>query len=512
MLSQKKVATLIHYGLNSFLFNLESIFVTMKNNPQDFKAIGTIVLDKLATYLQESQAGQGKVLVQQPIGELAELMQLEKWIKEGGLTPKAAAQFLDTYLPNTQHLHHPRYIGHQVAVPHVASGLADFIHGTINNPMAIYEMGPAASAVEHVVVNWMLDKVGWFKGTHLVDFQKYTQSGGGVLTHGGSAANLTGLLAARAAIAPMAWTDGTPNDLVVLGSEVAHYSIARAISIMGLGKKAIIPVEVNDWEVLKPEALMKSYQRAIDEGKRVMAVVANACATATGLYDPIDEIGHFCETHNLWFHVDGAHGASALISNKEKYLLKGVERANSLVWDTHKMLRTSTLCAAVLFKDYQTLNTTFQQKGSYLFYEKEAVGYDIISHALECTKAGIGTKLFWVLAAEGEKALEVYIDKQYQDTRDFKAIISAHPDFDCPYEPASNILCFLYTKFGQDNAFQLALQNEIVKRGNFYISSSEVRGIRYLRLTVINPLTTVEHIKGLMEEIVEVAAELERGK
>jgi len=217
--------------------------------------------------------------------------------------------------------------------------------------------------------------------------------------------------------------------LVVLGSEVAHYSVARAISIMGMGKKSMLPVAVNDWEVLKPEALLPVYKRAKEEGKRVMAVVANACATATGLYDPIDEIGHFCEENNLWYHVDGAHGASALVSPTEKHFLNGVKRANSLVWDTHKMMQTSTLCAAVLFRDYQTLGTTFQQKGSYLFHEKEEVGRDTISYSLECTKAAIGTKLFWVLAAIGEKGMAQFIDTLYQKTRQFQQIINEHAQY-----------------------------------------------------------------------------------
>jgi len=481
----------------------------MKNNPQAFKAVATVVVEKLQAYLAESQTGKVKVLQQVPIADLAELMQLEKWMQTGGLTPQTASDFLDTYLLNTQHLHHPHYIGHQVSVPHVAAGIADFIHGVINSPASIYEMSPSAIAIEMVVVNWMLAKVGWFKGDKLSNSQLIQGNGGGILTHGGSAANLTALLAARAAIAPESWIEGTPNDLVVLGSEVAHYSIARAISIMGMGKKAMLPVAVNDWEVLKPEALLPVYQRAKDEGKRVMAVVANACATATGLYDPIDEIGHFCEENNLWYHVDGAHGASALVSPTERHFLKGVERANSLVWDTHKMMQTSTLCAAVLFKDYQTLGTTFQQKGSYLFHEKEEIGRDTITYSLECTKAAIGTKLFWVLAAEGEKGMTQFIDNLYQKTRRFQQIINEHPDFNSPYIPESNILCFQYTKFGTSNDFQLALRNEIVQRGYFYITSSEVRGVRYLRLTVMNLLTTEQHIRGLMNEIMEVAADLQ---
>ncbi len=477
----------------------------MKNNSHDFKVIAQVVSNKLGSYLDESQKGNLKTLVQKPAEDLAKDLQLEKWIQQGGLNATSVVNFLDTYFENTQHMHHPHYIGHQVAVPHVATGIADFIHGTINNPMAIYEMGPAAAAIEKFMVNWMLDKIGWFQGTHLGDFSKIDFNGGGVLTHGGSLANLTALCAARAKIAPDAWTKGTPNDLVILASEEAHYSIARTISIMGMGKDAIIPVAVDDLKVMNPEALFPTYQKIKGQGKRVMAVVANACATGTGLYDPLEEIGTFCEEHNLWFHVDGAHGASALLSAKEKHLLKGVERADSIIWDAHKMMRTSALCAGVLFKDHRMMEGAFQQKGSYLFHEKEEVGFDLLPYAVECTKAALGTKLFWVLAAEGEKGLETYIDQTYQNTRLFYEIINQHPDFECPYFPESNILCFRYTKFGSNNNFQLTLRNQIIERGNFYITSTEFNDVRYLRITVMNDLTKETHIEGLINEIIEVA-------
>ncbi len=477
----------------------------MKNNAHDFKAIAEVVSNKLATYLDESQKGNLKTLVQKPAEELAQDLQLEKWIKHGGLNTESVQDFLDTYLKNTQHLHHPHYIGHQVAVPHVATGIADFIHGTINNPMAIYEMGPAAAAIEKFLVNWMLEKIGWFKGSYLGDFSKINSNGGGILTHGGSLANLTALCAARAKIAPEAWTKGTPNDLVILASEEAHYSIARTISIMGLGREAIIPVAVDDLKVMKHEYLLAVYQKVKRQGKRVMAVVANACTTATGLHDPLEEIGAFCKAHNLWFHVDGAHGASALLSTKEKHLLKGIEHADSIIWDAHKMMRTSSLCAAVLFKDFRMMEGAFQQKGSYLFHDKEEVGFDLLPYAVECTKAALGTKLFWVLAAEGEKGLETFIDSTYQNTRLFYNYIHNHVDFECPYFPESNILCFRYTKYGLNNDFQLLLRNHIVERGNFYITSTEFNNIRYLRITVMNELTKEHHIKELLQEIIEVA-------
>lgn len=477
----------------------------MKNNPDDLKKISEVVLDKLCVYLETSQQGKKKTLLQKPAEEIAKLLQLEMWIKEGGLDPTSVNHFIDTYLANTQHMHHPQYMGHQVAVPHVASGIADFIHGIINNPMAIYEMGPAAAVIEKFMVNWMLDKVGWFKGSHLSDFNRLVSNGGGVLTHGGSLANLTALSAARAFIAPDSWTNGTPSDLVILAPEEAHYSIARSISIMGMGQNAVIPVAVNNLKVMKPEALLSTYQKVKETGKRVMAVVANACTTATGLYDPLDEIGHFCEEHKVWYHIDGAHGASALVSDKEKHLLKGINRANSLIWDAHKMMRTSSLCAAVLFKDYQTMERTFQQKGSYIFHDKAALGFDTLPYTVECTKAAIGTKLFWVLAAEGEKGMATYIEDTYSNTRQFYQLINQHPDFYCPYVPEANILCFQYTKFGTDNDFQLQIRNEIVRRGNFYITSTELNNVRYLRLTIMNDLTRESHIKALIEEIIKVA-------
>lgn len=482
----------------------------MQNTAKDLRKISGLITEKLANYLDESQTGKGKVLKQLPAQELAALLQLDHWVKHGGFNVASGSQFLDNYLENSQHLHHPHYIGHQVCPPHVASGIADFIHGVINNPMAIYEMGPSAAVIEKFLLNWMLSKVGWFKGEHLHDFRTIDGNGGGILTHGGSLANLTALLAARAKVDPDAWVAGTSQNLVIFAPEEAHYSIARSVSIMGMGSNAIINIPTTKNKVMLPDTLPELYRKTLANGKKVIALTASACTTATGLYDPLDEIGHFCQENNIWFHVDGAHGASALISEKNRHHLKGIEKADSLIWDAHKMLRTSALCAAVLFRDHHTLHTTFQQKGSYLFHDKEQVGFDTMPYTLECTKAGIGTKLFWVLAAQGEKGVSQYIDLVYDRTRSFYELISKHPDFECPYEPESNILCFKYTKYHPDNnAFQLALRNQLIKVGNFYITSTELDEVRYLRIVVLNELTTLEHIKNLLKELCLIGEELQ---
>ena len=458
-----------------------------------------LVLDELQAYQSASERGDTHALLQKEEDVLAAEMGLAKWIRGGGLGADNVQGFLAPYLTNSQHMHHPGFIGHQVAVPHQGAAIADMVHGVINNPMAVYEMGPTASVIERVVVNWMLEKCGWFTGA-IDGFAPSKNNGAGVLTHGGSLANLTAVLAARARAVPKAWQEGTPQNLAVIAPAASHYSMARAVSIAGLGQNAIYYAPVNDLDVLQPEKLEATYRRAADAGRQVFMASCNACTTATGLYDPIDEVAEFCEAHNLWLHVDGAHGATALLSDKERHLMKGVSRADSLTWDAHKMMRTSALSAAILFKDQKSMAGTFHQDASYIFYGDDQIGFDVGPYAVECTKSALGAKLFWVLAMEGEAGMGAFVEKQYADTRKFYELINAQADFTCPYKPEANILCFKYDGVDGNDA-QLALREKILAGGNFYITTAEVNGVRYLRLSVMNPLTNLETIEELLTEI-----------
>ena len=154
----------------------------------------------------------------------------------------ALEEWLPRYLDATVRLHHPGSMAHQVAVPSTGAAVADLIHGATNNPMAIYEMGAAGATIEREVVRWMLDKVGFGSGA------------AGVLTSGGSLANLTALLAARAHVAPDAWRAGTPSDLALLAPPSAHYSVRRAAAILGLGEDAVLELEVDELERIRPDA------------------------------------------------------------------------------------------------------------------------------------------------------------------------------------------------------------------------------------------------------------------
>jgi L-2,4-diaminobutyrate decarboxylase len=446
------------------------------------------VLDR---YLQESRAGRDTVVRLRPVSEIVEELDLKRWLADGKMNAQGFATFLSHYLSNSTRMHHPGYMAHQVAVPGLPSALADFVHGATNNPMAIYEMGPAAAAIELVVIDWMLEKVGW-------------KNGSGVLTHGGSLANLTGLLAARATAFPKVWDEGITEPLAIIAPAGAHYSIKRASSILGLGGNSVYAVDVDEREVVQPDKLPATLKKVADDGRRVVALVANACATSTGLHDPLEEIGAFCREAGIWLHVDGAHGASALVSEKERKHLRGVEMADSLSWDAHKMLRTSGLCTAIVFRDNRSLDRAFHQEASYLFYGDEGQGVDLIQRTVECTKAPLGVKLFLTLAWRGEQGLALYVEEQYELTRKIHQRIQSRKGFECPYVPESNILCFRY---GDDNNRQVTIRERLLAEGRFYITSTEIHGRRYLRLTLMSPQTTEETVEEMLDAIERIAVE-----
>ncbi|MGV9778811.1 pyridoxal phosphate-dependent decarboxylase family protein [Streptosporangium sp. NPDC003464] len=453
-------------------------------NVEEFMRAATVTVDGLATYVDESQRGLPPVLRRRPPRELAERLGLARWIREGGMTPDSYADFLAAYLDEGTRLHHPAYLGHQVAAPDFPAALADFVHGAANNPMAIYEMGASAATVEFGVLRWMLDKVG------------FGETGGGVLTHGGSLANLTALLAARAAAAPEAWTEGVPADLALLAPASSHYSLTRAAAILGLGEQAVMPLDVDELGRIDVARLPEALERVRRAGRRPMALVANACSTGTGLYDDLRGVGEFCAANGVWFHVDGAHGASALLAEEHRHLLDGIELADSLIWDAHKMLRTSSLAAAVLTKREGDLDAAFQQRASYLFYGDQ--GFDLIGRTVECSKAELGLKIFLNLAWRGERGLGDYVARQYATAHRFWELAQERPGFECPYEPESNIVCFRY-----GTADQAVIREDLMADGAFHLTSTEVGGVRHLRITVMAPATDDKTLEQLLDLIGE---------
>lgn len=400
-------------------------------------------------------------------------------------------------IEETIHIHHPKYMGHQVCASLPLAGLGELLNGTLNNGSAIYEMGPVSTAMERIVIDWLAGAMGFGK------------EASGVLTSGGSLGNLTALLAARQHQSGYDhWTEGKVEGFnpAIMVSEESHYSVSRAVHIMGWGDKGIIKVPANHLHQLDADRLEVIYNDAVQKGIKVLALVGNACSTSTGSYDPLDQMADFCEKNDLWFHVDGAHGGAAAITPKYRHLTKGIERADSVVIDFHKMLGISALTTAVLFRDGQRSYETFNQKAVYIFNNEEHdQWFNSAIRTLECTKNMMGIKVYSILRTYGPQIFIDYFTSCYDLGRVFAAIISRSADFELPYQPESNIVCYRYKGSGKSddelNSLNADIRKKLVESGRFYVVQTQINSKTYLRSALMNPFTSESDMEELVQEI-----------
>src|SRR5437868_4358727 len=251
-------------------------------------------------------------------------------------------------LADANKYYHPMYMGHQTSAPLAVGIWMESVIGALNQSLAVWEMSPTASMIEHRVVSWLAKLAGYGEGA------------GGTLTSGGTEANFTAMLAARNAAVPDAWENGIGSDPpVVVYGEHAHYAVTRAIGQLGIGRRSGIPITSRDYKI-DVDLLVRTLDGLRDEGKRVMAVVATAGTTATGSFDDLESVGGICRERGLWLHVDGAHGASALLSARPPRALNGLHHSRSLAWDPHKMMLLPLAAGMVLTRDEADLERAFE--------------------------------------------------------------------------------------------------------------------------------------------------------
>lgn len=467
-------------------------------NPQSFREMGHLLVDQLADYLEHAESGPQEMPV---LPAASPEVMLKRWdrLQQTPFENTDFNSFMSEVLTQSNHLHHPHYVGHQVSVPLPVTALCEMTATLLNNGSAIYEMGPVNTIMEKHLIRWMGNALG------------YGPTADGFFTSGGSLGNLTALLAARQVMAGHdLWQEGNRGEeqMTALISDQAHYSLQRAVQILGWGKGGLTPVPLDSEYRMDVTQLEATYQRAVESGKTVVAVIGNACSTATGSYDPLEAIADFCQSKNLWFHVDGAHGASAAFSEDYRPLLKGAERADSVIWDAHKMMMMPALITAVLFKNGEHSYEAFSQKASYLF-EKGAheEWYNLAHRTAECTKRMMGMKLYASLALYGESVFSDFINQTYGLARQFAEMLQAAPDFELAIAPQSNIVCFRYVSPMQSippdalNALQAELRKQILHSGEFYLVQTQLQKRQYLRVTLMNPFTTVVDLAQLLETI-----------
>ncbi len=410
-------------------------------------------------------------------------------------------------LADSIHVHHPRYMGHQVAPPLPLAALAGLVSDSLNNGMAIYEMGQAASVIERIAVE---------ETARLLGFDENT---GGFLTSGGTLANLTALLTARAAkVTPEVWINGDQElQLGLLVSEAAHYCVDRAARIMGWGDRGITKVKTTASGQMDLRDLLEKYKQGKTEGVKYISIIGSACTTALGVFDPLDALADFAVAHELWFHIDGAHGAALALAPEYAHHIAGLTRADSVAMDYHKMLLTPTLCTGLFYRDHRESYRTFQQQADYLMeWEAADQWYNLGRRTFECTKLMLGLKVFVQLSHFGPDLWRDYVTRVCDNGRDLGRLITADPDFELATLPAANIVCFRYRasdfNLNRDelNGLNRAVRGEILQEGHFYLVQTTVNEITWLRCTLTNPFTTTEQLREMLASVREKARRLLR--
>jgi len=221
----------------------------------------------------------------------------------------------------------------------------------------------------------------------------------------------------------------------------------------------------------------------------------------------LPELAAVAAERGVWLHVDGAHGASAVLSPRYKPSLAGLERADSVVWDAHKMLLQPALLTAVLFRRGADARAAFTQQATYLFEtgDPDRDAYDLGLRTLECTKRMMGLKLYASFALLGTRVLGEYVAATYDLARVFAARLVAAPDFELIVEPDTNIVCFRYTPPGTDPAGLDALQRRVRDRvcaaGEHLLVQTQLPVGVVLRVTLASPFTTESHVVALLDAI-----------
>ncbi|HEY3287383.1 MAG TPA: pyridoxal-dependent decarboxylase [Gemmatimonadaceae bacterium] len=456
------------------------------------RGAGALFVDAVARYFAET--GYGESAVSPTAGHPERRATFDEPMPANGRPlEEVVARLEREFLAGANRLSHPMYMGHQVAAPLPAAVWSEAVIAALNNSVAVSEMSPTGTVVEERVIRWMCDLAGFGPGS------------GGTLTSGGLEATHTALLAARAAVAPEAWKRGIsgPAPVIVCG-EHAHYAIARAAGEIGLGTDNVRTVPSVDWK-MDVSALPATLDAIRAEGRRVMAVVATAGYTATGGFDDLAAVGAICDARGLWFHVDGAHGASALFSPAHRARLAGIDRARTVAWDPHKMMLVPLAAGALLARDERDLTAAFDQQAPYLFHGVEGTrSPDQGTRSFMCSRRVDALKVWVALQRYGAAGVGALYDHLCALATSLHQMIGDRGDFVALHAPESNILCFRWLPPDVDDEptvdwLNLRLRERYNASGRGWITTTVLGGRRVLRVTLMNVRTQGSHLEALLD-------------
>ncbi|HKP45809.1 MAG TPA: aminotransferase class V-fold PLP-dependent enzyme [Pyrinomonadaceae bacterium] len=418
-----------------------------------------------------------------------------------------------TIIENSRQNGHPRFFGY-VASPATAPGaFADLIASALNVNVTSWRSGPSATEVERTVICWLGSMIGYNSNSH------------GLLTSGGSMANLTALLIAQRSKSATndrqagLWRADGP--MTVYASTEVHLSIPKAADILGFGRDNVRLIECDDAFRIDVRRLRERLRADIGAGMKPFCVVGSAGTTNTGAVDPLSEIADVANEFSLWFHVDGAYGAPAAMDESKRSLFTGLERADSVSLDAHKWLYAPLDCGCLLFRDPAKARAAFgNEDADYIkvLEQEDDEAFAFWNYGPELSRRFRALKLWWTLRYFGVKRIAAAITEDNELASYLADLITAADDFELLSKPQLSICCFRYLPHklrqvndGELNDLNSRIMHAVQRGGHAYLSSATINDKFALRICITNFRTTRADMDQTLDVIRDVAAKISNG-
>ena len=434
------------------------------------------------------------------------------------------AKLLDdcrTILQKSRHNGHPRFFGYVASPANPPAVFADLIASALNANVTSWRSGPAATEIEHQVIAWLASLIGYGDGDHPAF---------GLLTSGGSMANMTALMMAhRSRSGPDVSSTGLWNasPMTIYASDQIHMSIPKAADILGLGRTQVRLIPCDDRFRMNVELLRETIAGDVKTGFKPFCVVASAGTVNTGAVDQLDDIASVANEFNLWFHIDGAYGALAALDETKRALFRGIERADSISLDPHKWLYVPIDSGCLLFRDETPARAAFSfDSADYIkVHEENAEAFAFWNYGPELSRRFRALKIWLTLRYYGVRCIRKTIAEDMAMAAYLSEQIEAASDFELLAVPQLSICCFRYVPeslatqlkslaASGDSSSEINAQldqlntdimNAVQRGGRAYLSNASIRGTFALRACVTNFRTTRADIDETLEIIREAA-------
>jgi glutamate/tyrosine decarboxylase-like PLP-dependent enzyme len=402
-------------------------------------------------------------------------------------------------LPVASRVDHPRFFAFVPGSATWPGVLADFLCGAHNTFQGTWLSASGPSQIELVVLDWFRDWIG------------YPETAGGLFTSGGSAASLDAFVAAREAA-------GAPEGATVYLSDQSHSALVRAATIVGIRPERVRKIPTDRYYRIDLEALSSCVADDRAAGLAPVAVCANAGATNTGAVDPLHAMADFCEREHIWLHVDAAYGGFAVLTERGRKLLSGLERADSIAMDAHKWLFQPFEAGCLMVKDVARLEAAFAVQPEYLQDVQWGPEHPNFSdRGLQLTRQFRALKVWMSIQTFGLAAFRRAVAKGMDLAERAEAYVCASDLLEIANPASLGVVCFRYHPRDASHvperleAINRKVQARVIDTGMAMLSSTRLRGSYSLRLCILNHQTTWRDVLQTLEAIERFGREIDVG-